>query len=59
MRLRIFWVVATVLLYGCALGPDFKRPETSLPGSYRSPITPDESRSLSDLPWWEVFEDAT
>jgi outer membrane protein, multidrug efflux system len=48
--LAVAWIGA-----GCALGPDYERP--GLPsGTFRD--RPDESTSLADLPWFEVFRDA-
>lgn len=47
-----------VALGGCAVGPDFVRPQAEhLPATYRSELAPEEAMSFADLPWWEVFED--
>src|SRR5438128_1965574 len=47
-----------LLLSGCAIGPNYKRPVVDAPDSFR--FTPDHStNSLGDLPWWEVFKDPT
>ncbi len=55
-------------LAGCAVGPDYRRPEVDVPGSFRGgppPPAPGEGEpqqpvpSLADLPWWEVFGDPT
>src|SRR3989454_2405032 len=54
--------LATVLvimgwLAGCAVGPDYKRPEVLTPADWRS-VT--EGRdSVGDLGWWELFKDPT
>ena len=48
-------------LAGCAVGPNYKRPEMPTPAARAS--TPVEApragrpQSLADVPWWEVFED--
>lgn len=42
---------------GCALGPDYVRPEVSSPDEYRGQAAPADAASIADLPWWEVFED--
>lgn len=42
---------------GCAVGPDYVRPEIEAPPQYRSALDPAEAKSLADLPWWEVFDD--
>src|SRR5262245_44953427 len=50
-----------VVLAGCAVGPDYKRPALDAPATYRtSPgdtnITANGS-SFAELGWWEVFHD--
>jgi multidrug efflux system outer membrane protein len=41
---------------GCALGPDYRRPETTTPAAYRfeQDATAD---SIADTGWWRVYED--
>lgn len=48
---------ALLALYGCALGPDYERPSTQLPESYRN-VAPQTERSLADRDWHELFPDA-
>jgi multidrug efflux system outer membrane protein len=50
-----------LLLSGCAVGPNYKRPSVNVPGTYRG-ATPQEApqpaaESLGDQKWWEVFQD--
>src|SRR3979411_2188301 len=51
-----------LLSTGCAVGPNYKRPSTDVPGMYRG-ATPQEaaqpaaSQSFGDQKWWEVDED--
>jgi outer membrane protein, multidrug efflux system len=51
---------ATVLLLlafaGCAVGPDYQRPVTPLPESFRGTSAPG-TNSIADLPWWKLFQD--
>jgi len=52
--------LATVLVsatVGCAIGPDYHRPDLPTPSAFRD--QPEGSASLADLPWWEVFRDET
>src|SRR4029450_4868937 len=59
-RQWLFIVLASAgLLAGCAVGPDYKRPPTTPPETFRGQTGPAEAASLADLPWWEVFRDAT
>ncbi len=39
-------------LAGCAVGPDYKRPELKSPPDFRFASTQDQTDSLADLPWW-------
>ena len=41
-------------LAGCAMGPDYKRPETAPPANYRGAPTPGTAASLADLAWWDL-----
>jgi len=43
------------LALGCAIGPDYGRPELPAPPAFRD--EPETPASLADLPWWEVFGD--
>jgi len=53
----------TVLLSaGCAVGPNYRRPSTDVPGMYRGatpqePVQSAASQSFGDQKWWEVFQD--
>jgi len=51
------WVAG---LAGCAVGPDYKRPADPVirPAGFRGE-TSTTTNSLADLPWWQVFHDAT
>jgi multidrug efflux system outer membrane protein len=51
-----FGFLFLVLLAGCAVGPNYKRPAVETPEGFRF----DENQatnSLGDLPWWQVFKD--
>jgi multidrug efflux system outer membrane protein len=47
----------SVILAGCAVGPNYKRPQTDLPEHFRFEPIPAGSNSIAELPWWEVFKD--
>ena len=54
--------LTALLLAGCAIGPDYKRPPVAVPGAFRGQSPDDvppatEATSLGDLQWWEVFQD--
>lgn len=53
-----------LLVVGCKAGPDYKRPATNMPGSYRQSLAPDiapasPQASIADEPWTAVFQDRT
>jgi multidrug efflux system outer membrane protein len=52
-------LVTALALTGCALGPDYRRPDLGAPEQHRGVIGRAEAASLADLPWWQVFGDAT
>ena len=45
-----------LLAAGCAVGPDYHRPETQVPSAYRfaADSAPD---SFADRGWWEIYQD--
>ena len=49
------------LVCGCAVGPNYKRPAVNTPGVYRGltqeEAARNETRSLADEKWWDVFKD--
>ena len=53
--------VALMLLGGCAVGPDYKRPEVDTPSGFRPAASDTNSfsgaDSFADLGWWEAFKD--
>jgi multidrug efflux system outer membrane protein len=50
-------IVASALLCGCAVGPDYKRPEMSSPAQYRFVQAEESAASMADEPFWQVFGD--
>lgn len=52
-------VPGALLLAACAVGPDYTRPDTPTPPTYREQLQPEEAASFADAPWWEVFHDET
>jgi multidrug efflux system outer membrane protein len=52
---------AALLLAGCAVGPDFRRPEVPVPPDFRgqAPDAPVSPESLGDLAWAQIFQDET
>src|SRR5713226_3351458 len=50
-------ILVACLFTGCAIGPNYLRPEMPVPATHRGQIGVPEVTSLADLPWWEIFQD--
>src|SRR5437879_9945493 len=49
---------AAILLTGCTVGPNYRRPAVATPQTFRAPTqTAPDPNSLADLKWFEVFKD--
>lgn len=44
-------------LAGCAVGPNYKRPEVNAPAGFRDVPKTVSTNSFADIPWWGVFKD--
>ncbi len=55
-------LMCSALLTGCALTPDYERPELDVPATYyadnEQSSNPDQGESIANLDWWQVFQDA-
>jgi len=54
---NLLFFVTTLSLAGCAVGPNYKRPEVNTPVNFRGVTNQVSTNSLADLPWWGVFKD--
>jgi multidrug efflux system outer membrane protein len=58
MRRHLAWLGAAALLVaGCTVGPDYRRPAVDAPQAFR--FQDKEARQLADTAWWEQFGDPT
>jgi multidrug efflux system outer membrane protein len=61
MKPSTFLLSAVLLASGCTVGPNYKRPAVSVPGSYRGTISDETAQpqlaTLGDHKWWDVFQD--
>jgi multidrug efflux system outer membrane protein len=55
MRLRILTLLPVLFACGCALGPDYERPDVSAPSAYEQEL--DSGETIANLQWWELFQD--
>lgn len=59
MKARASFLVLPLLLTGCTLGPNYKRPPVPVPGQFRGAVPNSSLTSLADSKWFDLFEDAT
>ena len=54
--MRALAIAASLLLAGCMVGPDYKRPETQLPGAF---LEPSSGTAALEVPaeWWKLYQD--
>jgi len=59
MRGQTLVLLIAILSAGCAVGPNYQRPATAVPQSFRAPepLPPSQAASIADLKWFEVFHD--
>jgi outer membrane protein, multidrug efflux system len=61
LRPLIFVILASALVGGCMVGPNYHRPAIQTPVAYRdlseNPQALAQAASYADLPWWQVFQD--
>src|ERR1700735_452639 len=57
----IFAILASILIGGCAVGPNYHKPDVTTPAAFRdlkeTPEAQAQAASFADLPWWQVFQD--
>jgi outer membrane protein, multidrug efflux system len=47
-----------LIVCGCKVGPNYKRPATTVPDQYRGAPTPEPAgEQFGDMKWWAVFQD--
>ena len=60
-RSLIAAMLASSLIAGCAVGPNYHKPDVQTPAVYHdlseNPQAEAQAASYADLPWWQVFSD--
>jgi multidrug efflux system outer membrane protein len=54
---RLALVLISGLLVGCAVGPDYSRPDIPAGDSFRMAKEAADLPSLANMPWWELYQD--
>ncbi len=61
MRNCIALLCAALVLSGCTVGPNYKRPTVAVPPTYRGAVSDGtaqaETAALGDQKWWDIFQD--
>ncbi len=61
LRPWISAILASSVIAGCTVGPNYHRPAVQPPTAYRdlseNPQAQAQAASYADLPWWQVFQD--
>jgi multidrug efflux system outer membrane protein len=61
MKPSLFLLSAALLLSGCTVGPNYKRPTVAVPGSYRGAPSEEAGQTqlaaFGDQKWWDIFQD--
>src|SRR5438270_11383368 len=48
-----------LLLAGCAIGPNYKRPAIDMPRNFRNASETVSAESIATRRWWDVYQDET
>ncbi|HWC72997.1 MAG TPA: efflux transporter outer membrane subunit, partial [Gemmatimonadales bacterium] len=61
---RTFWrrlglSLPALAAVACAVGPNFKTPQTATPARWRDSTISTQDSSYANLPWWEILGDST
>src|SRR5579863_6059138 len=61
LRPMLAAMLASTLFGGCAVGPNYHKPDVQTPAVYHdfsaNPQAEAQAASFADLPWWQVFQD--
>jgi NodT family efflux transporter outer membrane factor (OMF) lipoprotein len=55
--MRFVLAPALLILAGCAVGPNYKRPQTDVPSQFRGAEEGETNRSIADTKWFDLFQD--
>ena len=58
---RLCWISAglAIVLTGCAIGPNYRRPAVAVPDQFRNASPPAGANSIADTKWFDLFRDDT
>ena len=53
----VAFALVAALASGCAVGPNYSRPQVPTPPQYRFVEGPAEAETIADVPWWSITKD--
>ena len=56
MRKLVSFALPLLMLTGCKVGPNYRRPVVTPPNTYYTDTSP-QANSIADFSWWELFKD--
>jgi multidrug efflux system outer membrane protein len=57
VRCKLLTFFAIIVLTGCKVGPNYKRPNVPAPPQFRAGESPPAQASLADTKWFDLFQD--
>ncbi len=54
---KVTLLIWSCFLAGCAVGPDYSRPDLPTPNAFRMAEATREAASFANLPWWDLLQD--
>ena len=58
-RIPFAFATLSLVLGGCAIGPDYLRPEQPLPKQFNETASSTQEAATVNARWWTLFNDAT
>jgi multidrug efflux system outer membrane protein len=55
--MRRAWLAVACSLAGCAVGPDYQRPQLDVPDAIRGAPAGEKAQSVGDSSWWDLYDD--
>ena len=59
MKKAVAAALLPLVMAGCAVGPNYRRPPITVPEQARGQLESAQAASLADAAWWDVFQDET
>jgi multidrug efflux system outer membrane protein len=56
---RAFLALAALVLAACTVGPNYHRPQVTIPDHYYGAPAGSDATSIADVPWFDLFKDPT